>query len=77
MISHGMRVGVQTIFVPRYCSRSGAASCACCTRTGHPADAVLLSPIVLMLFAILETFILLSVSVLLCTVCTSLGLILY
>ena len=45
-------------------------SCACCTRTVtslllHPA-AVLLSPIVLMLFAILETFILLSISLLLC-----------
>ena len=45
-------------------------SCACCTRTVislllHPV-AVLLSPIVLMLFAILEKFILLSISLLLC-----------
>jgi len=45
-------------------------SCACCTRNVislllHPA-AVLLSPIVLMLFAILETFIHLSILLFLC-----------
>ena len=55
-------------------------SCACCTRTvisllSHPA-AVLLS-LNVFVFAILETFILLTVSLLLFYVCTSFRLILY